>query len=52
MWPDALIRMQQHLLKTAIYAHALVLGKILQKGREAFLQSYRHVNSLNFDRWA
>ena len=52
MWPDALVRMQQHLLKAAIHTHTLVLGKILQKGSEAFLQSYRQIDSLNLDRRA
>jgi hypothetical protein len=30
MRPDAIVSMQQHLLQTAIHAHALVLGQILE----------------------
>ena len=37
MWPDAFIGMQQHLLETAVYIHALVIGEILEERRETFL---------------
>src|SRR5215472_2289301 len=49
VWSDALVRMEQHLLKATIHTHALVYGKILKKCSEAFLQSHRHVDPLNLD---
>src|SRR6516162_4424755 len=52
MWPDAVTSMQQHLLKAAVYTHPLAFGEIVEKCRETFLQTYRHVNPLNFDRRA
>ena len=53
MWPDALVRMQQHLLKAAIHTHTLVTWQDpAEKGSEAFLQSYRQIDSLNLDRRA
>src|SRR6516165_7506407 len=52
MWPDAVTSMQQHLLKAAVYTHPLVFGEIVKKCRETFLQTHRHGNPLNFDRWA
>src|SRR6267378_1778323 len=52
MRPDTVIGMQQHLLETAVDIHTLVFGEILEKRRETFLQTHRHVDSLNFDRRA
>src|SRR5258708_3995200 len=52
MRADAVIGMQQHLLETAVYTHALMFGEILKKCRETLLQTDRHVDSLNFDRRA
>ena len=52
MWPDAVTSMQQHLLKAAVYTLLLAFGEIVEKCRETFLQTYRHVNPLNFDRRA
>ena len=45
MRPDAVIGMQEHLLETAVYTHAIVLGEILEESSEAFLQTQRHVGS-------
>jgi len=42
MRPDALIGMQQHHLETAVDAHALVRGEILEQRRETLFQTHRH----------
>src|SRR5580700_11523981 len=47
MWPDTIVSMQQHFLQTAIHAHALVLGQILQKSGKTLLQPHRHVHPLD-----
>ena len=49
MRSDALIRIQQHLLETAVNTHPLVFGEISEKRCETLLQTHRHVDPFNFE---
>jgi len=49
MRADAFIRMQQHLLETAVNTHTLVFGEIPEKRCETSLQAHGHVDPLNFE---
>src|SRR4030095_5969416 len=44
--------MQQDFLETAIKAHVLVLGQIMEQGGETLLQSHRDIHPFNLERWS
>jgi hypothetical protein len=50
MRPDAIERVKQRFLETAVDGHALVRGQIAEQRGETFLQADGHVHAFDLDR--